>query len=590
MDDILQYYETELDYMRRAFSEFETTHPQKARALKIKAGQSGDPDLQRLSDSLALVSARLSKRLDDTLPEFALDLARMIAPTFLLGAPAYCPVQMDTEKASLTEPLFIDAGTTLDIEAKGDRPACRFSVARSTRLAPIKVTGVQLERAPLSFELPNELHNCEAAIRVTLTTFDDSLPISDFLSDGLELYVSATGGRKTRLIDVLSGNLLGIGFAPVGVKATHMMDRNDFGIKLIADRDMFLPAAPTEMPGLTRLRDFLCYPDKAAFFTLNNLEHLCAGVGPGPVELRFFLNNDGARKLTRLDDDDLATNVVPTLNFYKEQSRPVRYDYGRIQVPVAPQSAATMPCEILQIDTLHMLTSDGEIRLPQITTPGGRFGQDLPTWQERFLTGNTDLARREVSFSVTDEPAPFDFVATLICSNGSGAFSARQGMEIFFLDKQLAEVPFKILEEPTVPIAPNISTGRLWDILSLINCNFASVFDTPDPTEALKEALHLCAPVGLTGAADAIWGVTVEQSVAPIKVGKHVLLSTGSQIEVTLDFETLPFPPFVFGAALHMFFSALISYDRFLQLRIRERGRDEPFAIFPTIHGGQISG
>ena len=590
MDDILQHYETELDYMRRAFSEFEAAHPQKARALNIKAGQSGDPDVQRLSDSLALVSARLSKRLDDTLPEFALDLARMIAPTFLLGAPAYCPVQMVAEVASLTKPLLIDAGTTLDIEAEGDRPACRFSVARPTKLAPIKIIGVQLERAPLSFELPNELQNCEAAIRVTLATFDDSMPISDILSGGLELYVSATGGRKTRLIDVLSGNLFGIGFAPVGVKATHMMDRNNFGLKLIADRDMFLPAGPTEMPGLTRLRDFLCYPDKAAFFTLNNLEHLFVGVGPGPVELRFFLNNDGARKLTRLDDGDLATNVVPTLNLYKEQSRPVRYDYGRIQVPVTPQSAATMPCEALQIDTLHMLTSGGEIRLPEITTPGGRFSQDLPIWQERFLTGNTDPARREVSFSVMREPAPFDFVATLICSNGSGVFSARQGMEVFFADKQLAEVPFKILEEPTVPIEPNTSADRLWDILSLINGNFASVFDAPDPTQALKEALHLCAPAGLTGAADAIWTVTVEQSVAPVRVGKHVLLSTGSQIEVTLDFETLPFPPFVFGAALQMFLNALISYDRFLQLRIRERGCDEPFAIFPTIHGGQISG
>ena len=115
MDDILQYYETELDYMRRAFSEFETTHPQKARALKIKTGQSGDPDLQRLSDSLALVSARLSKRLDDTLPEFALDLARMIAPTFLLGAPAYCPVQMVAVEAILTQPFFLHARSTLDI-------------------------------------------------------------------------------------------------------------------------------------------------------------------------------------------------------------------------------------------------------------------------------------------------------------------------------------------------------------------------------------------------------------------------------------------------------------------------------------------
>ena len=590
MDDILQHYEAELDYMRRAFSEFEVAHPQKARALNIKAGQSGDPDVQRLSDSLALVSARLSKRLDDTLPEFALDLARMIAPTFLLGAPAYCPVQMVAAETSLMGPLLIDAGTTLDIEAKGDRPACRFSVARPTQVAPVKVSGVQLERAPLSFELPNELHNCEAAIRVALATFDESLPLSNILSGGLELYVSATGGRKTRLIDVLSGNLLGIGFAPVDDKATYMMDRSNFGIKLIADRDMFLPAAATEMPGLTRLRDFLCYPDKAAFFTLNNLEHLCAGMGPGPLELRFFLNNEGARKLTRLDDGDLATNVVPLLNFYKEQSRPVRYDYGRIQVPVVPQSTATMPCEILQIHTLHMLTSGGEIRLPQITTPGGRFSQDLPIWQERFLTGNTDPARREVSFSVMREPAPFDFVATLICSNGSGVFSARQGMEVFFADKQLAEVPFKILEEPTVPIEPNTSADRLWDILSLINGNFASVFDAPDPTQALKEALHLCAPAGLTGAADAIWTVTVEQSVAPVRVGKHVLLSTGSQIEVTLDFETLPFPPFVFGAALQMFLNALISYDRFLQLRIRERGCEEPFVIFPTIHGGQISG
>ncbi|MDB4841595.1 type VI secretion system baseplate subunit TssF [Planktomarina sp.] len=590
MDDILQHYEAELDYMRRAFSEFEVAHPQKARALNIKAGQSGDPDVQRLSDSLALVSARLSKRLDDTLPEFALDLARMIAPTFLLGAPAYCPVQMVAAETSLMGSLLIDAGTTLDIEAKGDRPACRFSVARPTQVAPVKVSGVQLERAPLSFELPNELHNCEAAIRVALATFDESLPLSDILSGGLELYVSATGGRKTRLIDVLSGNLLGIGFAPVDDKATYMMDRSNFGIKLIADRDMFLPAAATEMPGLTRLRDFLCYPDKAAFFTLNNLEHLCAGMGPGPLELRFFLNNEGARKLTRLDDGDLATNVVPLLNFYKEQSRPVRYDYGRIQVPVVPQSTATMPCEILQIHTLHMLTSGGEIRLPQITTPGGRFSQDLPIWQERFLTGNTDPARREVSFSVMREPAPFDFVATLICSNGSGVFSARQGMEVFFADKQLAEVPFKILEEPTVPIEPNTSADRLWDILSLINGNFASVFDAPDPTQALKEALHLCAPAGLTGAADAIWTVTVEQSVAPVRVGKHVLLSTGSQIEVTLDFETLPFPPFVFGAALQMFLNALISYDRFLQLRIRERGCEEPFVIFPTIHGGQISG
>ena len=590
MDDILQHYETELDYMRRAFREFEAAHPQKSNALKIKAGHSEDPDIQRLADSLALVSARLSKRLDDTLPEFALDLAGMIAPSFLIGAPAYCPVQMDPASTELAQVTTLKSGALMEIAAQDGRPACRYSVARDTQLSPMTVTAVRLERAPFFFDLPDQLRNCEAAICVTLSGSDPNLSLTDVLEDTLELYVSASGGRKRRLIDTLSGDLLGLGCASAENPHTRMIPQDSFSLQFISDPGCFLPVTPTEMPELTRLHDFFCYPDKASWFTLTGVRGLCTDLPPGPVELRFFLNNSGAQKLNTLENGDLATNVVPALNCYREQSRPMRYDYSRAQVPVTPQSASEMPSETLQIEALHMLTPEGEIHLPEITTPGGRFSRDLPIWQERYLTGNTDPSRREVSFSVTGDAPAFDFIAKLICSNGNAAFALRQGQQVFFNDKQLAEVPFVVLEEPSVPVPPDTSAGRLWDVLSLINGNFSSVFDAHDPTIVLKEALSLCAPAGIGGAANAIWNVTVEQSVAPVKIGRHMLLSSGSQIEVTLDFDALPFPPFVFGAALQLFFNALISYDRFIQLRIRERGRDAPFAIFPTIHGGQISG
>ena len=39
-------------------------------------------------------------------------------------------------------------------------------------------------------------------------------------------------------------------------------------------------------------------------------------------------------------------------------------------------------------------------------------------------------------------------------------------------------------------VAPDVMPERLWDVLSMINGNFASVFDSEDPCEALKEAIR----------------------------------------------------------------------------------------------------
>ena len=124
----------------------------------------------------------------------------------------------------------------------------------------------------------------------------------------------------------------------------------------------------------------------------------------------------------------------------------------------------------------------------------------------------------------------------------------------------------------------------------MINGNFTTIFNAEDKVEALKEAIHLCAPSGYSDAANAIWDVNVTQSIAPVAVGGNVLLSSGSRIEVVLDAEALPFARNVFAAALHLFFASLVSYDRFFQLTLRERGREQPFKVFPRAHGGQVCG
>lgn len=599
MERILQYYETELEYIRRAFVDFEAAHPQKAKALGVTAGRSNDPDIQRLADSIALHAARLSQRLDDTLPETALDLVRMLAPTFLLGAPSYGAVQIDADEEMISDPVELEAGTHMPVVLNGNTPNCMFTVARDVSLRPIMVTDVRLDRAPLKFDVPGSLRGCEAAICVTLSPGDKTQGLKDMSMAEIELYVSASGGRKRRLVDVLSGDVLGVGYAVAGsgpnrVRTTKMLDEAQFGLSMASDPGTYLPREATQTPALSRLRDFLAYPDKASFFTLAETDDGFSAVPAGPVELRFFLSSHGAQQLTELDLGDIVTNVVPIINLYLDQSRPVRYDYARMQVPVKPATAAEMEVACLQIRDVLKLTPEGEIVLPRITSPQRRQAEDLPVWQERFTVGEFDTARRDVSFSISPDlgpdPEPLDFVANVFCSNGRAAFAPRPGTKVFFENDALAEVPFTLLDEPSVPVLPDVSAERLWDVISMVNGNFTTIFDAEDPIEALKEAIHLCAPSGYADAANAIWDVKVTQSIAPIQIGSNVLLSAGSHVEVVLDLEALPFARNVFGTALHLYFKSLISYDRFLKLSLRERGRDQPFKVFAGQHGGQICG
>lgn len=599
MEQILQYYEIELDYMRRAFQEFEKSHPQKSKSLGISAGRSLDPDVQRLADSLALHAARLSKRLDDTLPETGLDLIRILAPMFLLGAPSYTAVKFDTKSEGLSEKSFLAAGTEMPVTISGDVPNCRFTAARDVNLHPVKVKSTRLVRAPFRFQTQDQLRGCEAAIFITLEALDNKQSFADIGINTLDLYVSAEGARKQRLIDVLSGDVIGVGYAAVDKvdgsnSETHLFELDTFELRMAKDTVTFLPREKTEMEALCRLRDFLAYPDKAAFFTLSDTDNSFGKHQGSVIELRFFLSNQGSKQLVELSDGDISTNVVPVLNLYQDQSRPARYDFQRVQMPVKPASSTEMNVDCLQVISVSKLTPDGELPLPSMVSKQRRREEKVPVWQERYQIGEFDAARREISFSTFEgqdsTPDPLDFIATLYCSNGREAFAPRPGTEVFFSDDALIDCPFYLIDEPTAPISPDVKPERLWDLLSMIDGNFSTIFDSPNPSDALKEALHLSTPSGFADSANAIWDVKVSQSIAPIQVGRNMLLSAGSKIDIVLDVDALPFARHVFATSLHFFFAAMISYDRFFQLTVRERGLEQPFKIFPRQHGSQICG
>ncbi len=584
MNEFLQYYESELAYMHRALGEFERTHPQKASQLQISAGRSQDPDLQRIADSFALIAARLNQRLDGSRPEISLDLLRMMCPGFMLGAPSYATLAPSAEM--LEKRTKLERGTAVYFDKDGS-PFCKYSVARDVTLVPASIEKVKIENAPFRFEVPREAKGAEVAICITVGSTDREASLKAILDNAFEFYVTENSFRKNRICNFFAGPLKGISIAADAQDTGTSLPVGQLVPTLCLSDANILPTFLTQPPGMELLRDYLCYPDKGSFFTLSNLQE---ALPDGPLmEIRFFAGAQSISEMGQIEKEDFLMNVVPCINLFTSSSQPCRYDFARDRVPVSPISQTKSKTNVLRIETVHKITSDGEFKLSEMTDPQRQVTQSEIRWHERHLFGQWDKSRREISFSVKDgQPKSIDFIADLLCSNGSGGMVPRPGDLARMELGPLTGVEFYFLAEPTASVVVPENTAWQWKILSLINGNFGAILDAASSVQALREALNISSPTGHSGAAEGITEVLHSEAIAPVRIGKNMILAAGTIVEVVIDVDLLPYPSFIFARVLDDFLAAFVSYDRFVELRVRARGETVPIVQFPRRHGSQL--
>ena len=94
MDELLRYYEEELGLFGQFAREFRARYPKPASELHLAGETYDDPGVARLIQSVALMSARIRKRLDDDYPKFTESLLESLYPHYLRPMPSYTIVQV----------------------------------------------------------------------------------------------------------------------------------------------------------------------------------------------------------------------------------------------------------------------------------------------------------------------------------------------------------------------------------------------------------------------------------------------------------------------------------------------------------------
>ncbi|MFO0888035.1 MAG: type VI secretion system baseplate subunit TssF [Isosphaeraceae bacterium] len=131
-DELLEFYNRELTYIRQLGAEFAEAHPKIAKRLRLSPDDAADdPHVERLIEAFAYLTARIRAKLEDEFPEITASLLGVLYPHYLGAHPVALDraVQVGPEQTQLTTGYVIPRQFELETEPVLGNEACRYRPA-----------------------------------------------------------------------------------------------------------------------------------------------------------------------------------------------------------------------------------------------------------------------------------------------------------------------------------------------------------------------------------------------------------------------------------------------------------------------------
>jgi type VI secretion system protein ImpG len=356
MDELLRYYEEELGLFGQFAREFRARYPKPAGELHLAGETYEDPSVARLIQSVALMSARIRKRLDDDYPKFTESLLESLYPHYLRPMPSHTIVQVSGLPDT---PVLLPRGTMLRSSARHDS-VCLFRTVYDVRLAPLRVAQLgfaPLARAPRLLRLPR---GAVSEIAIAIDT-PGTHPLPQILPPRLRLFVDGEASTRAALIDAL---LLRGACAFVqadGEAAWLPLAKLPLTLAGFAEEDAMIPFPARSHPALRLLSEYFCYPEKFHFIDLDTtalrllLPPRCTG-----FTLHVVLNGvagdaDAARLLGGIAAANLLTSCTPVINLFPKAGVPLQLSYTSADYPLLADGFHAADYEIHSVDAVRLV-------------------------------------------------------------------------------------------------------------------------------------------------------------------------------------------------------------------------------------------
>jgi len=606
-NELRNYYESELTFLRQIGAEFADKYPKIASRLLLEPDRCEDPHVERILEAFALLAARVHLRIDDDFPQITEALLNILYPHYLRPVPSMTVAQFhtDPEAGKLTSSLKIPKGTVLYSRPVEGVP-CKFRTSYDVTLWPCKISQAQWMTPD---RLRPALRTSEAAVlRMELECFPDvSLEKLDL--DALTFYLNGESAVVHSLYELLCRNCVRIlardplnPKAPVRELALRNFQPGGFG-----QDDDVLPYPRRSFAGYRLLQEYFAFPEKFFFLSLSGLSELRKAGFTSKAEILFLISSfeqDGRhqRLEVSVSEKTLRLGCTPVINLFAQVAEPILVDQTRYQYPIVPDARRRQTMEIYSVDevvstdaethetvTYHPLYS--ERHAVQGTTPA--YWYITRSVSNRKGDEGTDVFLCLVDLSARPMQLDYDTVTVrCTCTNRDLVARLPFGSEAgdFEMTGGAAIKRIVALHKPTRTLRPPLDGKTLWCLVSHLSLNYLSI--VADGKAALQKILELYDFSDSPDIKKQIGGISMvdaRRHFARVISEHGVGFARGTRVEIEFDEEEFSGGgAYLFASVLEKFFGLYASMNSFSQLVARSRQRKEPLEEWAPRAGQSI--
>jgi len=596
-DDLLLYYERELDYLRKSAAQFAEKHPKVASRLVLEPTKCEDPHVERLLEAFAFLTARVHLKMEDEFPEITEALLTVVYPQLVRPIPSMSVVefQLDPEKGKLTSGMKIERNSPLFSKPIGGVP-CTFRTCYETTLWPLTVAAAELS-APSRLKPPVKTNDSSWAVRLELRCARDiTFPV--LKPDKLRFYLDGESGLVNILYELLFSRLnrimirdltAGSRLAPITLPASAL---NAVGF---GPEDGMVPYPSSSFAGHRLLMEYFAFPEKFFFIDIAGLEAVAEAGFKDAIEIIFLISEvEGDGRVQRLELElskkTFRLGCSPVVNLFPQVAEPIQLNQRKYEYAVTPDVRRPYSMEVYSIDEVGAINSSNQKIMtyePFYSLRHSARKEDRPCFwlaRRRPSTRPNDDGT-EVSLSLVDlSTATVNPEATVLsvrttCTNRDLPSRLPFGNQDSDFEMEGAAVMRRIvaLRKPTQPVRPALGKSVLWRLVSHLSLNYLSLVE--EGKGALQEILRLY-DVGRTA-----YSQNVIQSILHIRSKPHftrliseqgVSFARGIRIEMEIDEDQFTGGgAFLFASVLDRFFGLSASLNSFTQLSVTTPQRKE---------------
>ncbi len=466
-----QYFQEELAYLRHTGVAFARAYPKLAPML---AQGGNDPDVERLFEGFAFLTARIRRRLDAELPQLVHGMYALLWPELLRPQPAYTMMRFRPIREAVSSAQLIAAGTEVEsVPVAGTR--CRFRLCWPVLLQPLEAVAVSRVAAGGSEAIAMQLK-----LSAGVTT-------QQLRPAPLRLYLHGDAYSTAMLYFHLLHELVAVtlqvdtadGIREISLPA-DCVTAGGFGADdtLLADEDCAYPGHRLWREYFSFAVKFLCVDVQAGLA----LQQLPASQS---LILSFVLRRSLPRAV-RIDDDSLLLYCAPAVNLFAADAEPLRLDHQRSSYRVLPSGYCSGHQLVYSVDQVQGWDCQDRRqrpfalylspRAPAAAGTGSNGDYYYPLLQPRPFG---DGLETHVVFlgDACDQLRDLTMTLALTCSNDDLPARLQVGDIRLATGSSPECATFSNLCVPTGTLPPPMEPQAVWQLLASVTANIGGQLD-----------------------------------------------------------------------------------------------------------------